>query len=117
MFEAHKRYTARVIVYPCCGLNFCSCKPSRVVLTVLKVTDSNVWIKAVPEMKVTSATKRCKLKHDGTVFEVTLQDNSDQHKRMVKTTVNHTDLTSDDEDDHTPLSIIAQRITSERQMP
>lgn len=112
-FEAQKRYLAKVCYYPCCGLTFCACKPAKVVLSILKVTDKYVHLKSIPEMGIQPAqrkrAKRCVLNKEGKYFDIKLIDNGDQHRRMVNTRVYTWDLTSDDEDDHTPLSILAKR--------
>ena len=108
MFERGKRYKANVLFYPCCGAPFCNCRASVLVLTVVKVSPTFVYLKKIPEMRG-EAVRKCKVRN-GSSFRVELVDNGDRKKRFVKTTVYSSDVTSDDEDDHTPLSVLSKRL-------
>ena len=106
MFEEGKRYIANV---NCCETKFCTCPSSKIVLTITKKTKNFVYLKSVSEMQTKALRMRCKLENGGASFIINLIDNGDPLKRKTKTSVYSKDITSDDEDDHTPLSVLWER--------
>ena len=116
MFKPTRSYCAKVCIYPCCPTAFCACKPSDVVLTVIRVDETHVTLAPAAEMQggMDAGPKRCQLDPFGASFTIKLVDNGDQHKRFAETTVYASDEiamdASDSEDDDTPLSVLARRI-------
>lgn len=111
MFKANTRYNVKVCIYPCCPTAFCACKPAELTLTVLRKTRHHVIVAPVPEMK-TTRPKRCKLRGNGSCFDIDLVDNGDHLKRVAHSTVYASNevAESDSEDDDTPLSVLAERM-------
>lgn len=116
MFKPTRSYCAKVCIYPCCPTAFCACKPSNVILTVIRVDETHVTLAPAAEMKggIDAGPKRCRLNAFGASFTIELVDKGDQHKRFAGTTVYTSDEiemdTSDAEDDDTPLSVLAMCI-------
>lgn len=111
MFKANTKYNVKVCIYPCCPTAFCACKPAELTLTVLRKTRHHVIVAPMPEMQ-TTRPKRCKLRGNGSYFDIDLIDNGDHLKRVARSTVYASNEVpgADSEDDDTPLSVLAERM-------
>lgn len=116
MFKPTRSYCAKVCIYPCCPTAFCACKPSEVILTVIRVNEKHITLAPAPQMKggIEAGPMRCRLDPGGASFTIDLVDKGDQHNRFAETVVCASDEIAmdeaDSEDDDTPLPVLAKRI-------